>query len=62
MLNKLKENFVVKSGPKREQLPAVVNYGCNNIYFVLLFIPFLILCLGLYYFYYGSKNGKNKNL
>ncbi len=58
----LEESFVVKGGPKREQLARVKDYGCNNIYFVLLLIPFLLICLGIYYNIYGSKNGKNKNL
>lgn len=56
------EDFVTKSGPKREQLARVKDYGCNNIYFILLLIPVLLIGLGFYYYKNQSKLGKNKNL
>ncbi len=60
----VEENFVVKGGPQREQLAKVQNFGCNNVYFILLIIPVLLLILIVCYKFgiFGSKNGKNKNL
>ncbi len=56
---KIEENFVTKGGPKREKLEKVKDYGCNNIIFILLIIPFLV---GIYLFFYRMQTGKNKNL
>lgn len=58
--NEVEENFAVtKGGPKREQLPGVKDFGCNNIIFMLLIIPFALI---IYYIIYSVQKGKNKNL
>ena len=58
-ITNIHENFVTKGGPKREKLAKVKDFGCNNIIFVLLIIPFLV---GIYFFFYRMQTGKNKNL
>lgn len=54
------EDFATtKTGSKREKLPAVKDFGCNNIIFMLLIIPVALI---IYYFVYSVQKGKNKNL